>query len=400
MTPASRTALGPMLRAEAQIDLDAIRSSVAVLRARAGAASLMAVVKADGYGHGAVPAARAALDAGATWLGVAYLEEAQQLRGAGLEAPILLLAEPAPDVVADAVALGVDVAVGTAASLDAAATCGSGARVHLKVDTGLSRGGSRAEGWPALCAAAAAAQSTGGLTVIGVWSHLACADEPTHPSIERQVADFRDALEVASSYGLHPELRHLASSGGILARPDTHFDLVRAGISLYGISPGPAVGSAAELGLRPAMRLRARVALTKRVPAGTGVSYGHRHVTTHETTLALVPLGYADGVPRAAAGVAEVLLGGRRRVIAGTVCMDQFLVEVDDDRVAAGDEVVIFGPGDDGEPTADEWARSMATIGYEVVTRIGARVPRVYVGEGSLVPFGEGSLVPFGEGSP
>ena len=378
-----------MLRAEAQIDLDAIRSSVGVLRAKAGSASLMAVVKADGYGHGAVPAARAALDAGATWLGVAYLEEAQQLRKAGIDAPMLLLVEPAPDVIADAVALGVDVVVGTTASLETAVQLGSGARVHLKVDTGLSRGGSRAEGWPVLCAAAAAAQSAGALAVVGIWSHLACADSPTSPSINRQVADFRAALEVASSYGLRPELRHLASSGGILARPDTHFDLVRAGISLYGLSPGAAVGSAAELGLRPAMRLRARVALTKRVPSGTGVSYGHRHVTTRETTLALVPLGYADGIPRAAAGVAEVLLGGRRRVVAGTVCMDQFLVEVGDDSVAAGDEVVVFGPGDAGEPTAEEWARSMSTIGYEVVTRIGARVPRTYVNEGSPVPVDE-----------
>ncbi len=178
-------------------------------------------------------------------------------------------------------------------------------------------------------------------------------------------------------------MRHLASSGATLALPETHFDLVRPGISVYGLSPGPAVGTSASLGLRPAMRLRARVALTKQVPAGTGVGYGHRHVTSGETTLALVPLGYADGIPRAASGVGEIMVGGRRRVIVGAVSMDQVVVEVGEDMVAAGDEAVVFGPGDDGEPTADEWAQALGTIGYEVVTRIGPRVPRVYTGEGA-----------------
>jgi len=371
------------MRAVAQIDLDAIRTSVAVLRTRASSAALMAVVKADGYGHGAVPVARAALDAGATWLGVAFIEEAEQLRQAGIDAPVLLLVEPAPGVIARAAAIDVDVAVGSAASLQEAVTCDARARIHLKVDTGLSRGGATPDAWAALCAAAAQGQSDGVLDVVGVWSHLACADEPSHPSIDAQLGTYRHALDVASSVGIRPLLRHLASSGGILARPDTHFDLVRAGISVYGLSPGPAIPPAAIRGLRPAMRLSARVALTKRVPAGSGVSYGHRHVTTRETTLALVPIGYADGVPRAAANVAEVQLGGRRRRVAGTVCMDQFMVEVDDDAVAAGDEVLLFGPGDNGEPTADEWAQMISTIGYEVVTRIGVRVPRIYVGAGS-----------------
>ena len=378
---AGTTSAGVTLRAHARVDLDAVRDSVAFLVATARSAAVMAVVKADGYGHGAVPCARAALDAGAGWLGVAYVEEAQQLRAAGLTAPVLVLVEPPPGAVAAAAAAGVDVTVGTATALAEAAAAGDGTRVHLKVDTGLSRGGALGAEWPALCAAAAAAERDGRVDVVGVWSHLACADLPGHPSITAQLAAYRAALEVATSAGLRPQVRHLANSAATVSIPDARFDLVRPGIAVYGLSPSDALPAVSTRGLRPAMSLLARVALTKRVPAGTGVSYGHRYLTGAETTLALVPIGYADGIPRAASGAVQLLLGGRQRTIAGTVCMDQVVVDVGDDDVAAGDEVVLFGPGADGEPTVQDWARALGTIGYEVVTRVGARVPRVHVGE-------------------
>jgi alanine racemase len=213
-----------------------------------------------------------------------------------------------------------------------------------------------------------------------VWSHFARADAPTDQTVVGQVKVFREAVDVAERLGLRPELRHLANSAATLATPDAHFDLVRPGVSVYGLSPGPEVGDARELGLVPAMTLRASAALVKQVPAGSGVSYGHRYITPRDTTLALVPLGYADGIPRLATNTAEVLVGGRRRRIAGTVCMDQFVLDVEDDPVAAGDEIVLFGPGDRGEPTAQDWAEALGTINYEIVTRIGPRVRRRYVG--------------------
>ena len=232
-------------------------------------------------------------------------------------------------------------------------------------------------------AAAAKAEADGVVQVIGVWSHLAYADDPRHPTVAQQHRSFAEALEIAGAAGLAPTVRHLANSAATLALPDTHYDLVRPGIAVYGLSPGPRVGSSAELGLVPAMTLVSEVALTKRVPGGHGVSYGHRYTTERETTLALVPLGYADGVPRHLTNVGEVALAGVRYRIAGAVCMDQFVLDVGDAKVAAGDEVLLFGPGDNGEPTADDWADAIGTINYEIVSRIGARVPREYVGAGA-----------------
>ncbi|MBX6387594.1 MAG: alanine racemase [Frankia sp.] len=370
-------------RACAVVDLDAVRESTATLVARAGSAATMAVVKADGYGHGMVPCARAALEAGASWLGVAVLEEALALRAAGITAPVLAWLTAPGEPLPDAVAADVDLSASAEWALDeiaaAARAAGRPARVHLKADTGLGRAGAAAGDWPALCDAAAAHQAEGLLDVVGVWSHFAFADAPGHPTVQGQIGRFREAVDIAEKAGLRPQVRHLANSAATLVSPEAHFDLVRPGISVYGLSPGPDVGRSAELGLRPAMRLSARVALAKRVPPGQGVSYAHRHVTAAETTLALVPLGYADGVPRSATNLGEVLLAGRRRRIAGTVCMDQFVVDVGDDPVSAGDEVVLFGPGDDGEPTADDWAAALGTINYEIVTRIGSRVPRVHL---------------------
>ncbi len=374
------------LRAEAVVDLDAIRTSVATLTRHAGSAAVMAVVKADGYGHGMVPAARAALEAGATWLGVVLVEEAIALRDAGITAPVLVLMEPPPGAADLAVPRDIDLGTGTLAGLHAAAEAGSragrAARLHVKVDTGLSRGGATDDDWPALMAEAARLGLDGLVEVVGIWSHFVLADDPGHPTTHAQVARFREALDVADAFGVRPTLRHLANSAATLTLPEAHFDLVRPGIAVYGLSPVPATAAAA-FDLAPAMTLRARVALTKRVGAGTGVSYGHRYTTTGDATLALVPLGYGDGVPRAATNTADVLLAGKRRRISGTVCMDQFVVDVGDDAVSAGDEVVLFGPGTSGEPTAQDWAQALGTISYEIVTRVGSRVPRTYVGGGA-----------------
>jgi alanine racemase len=276
--------------------------------------------------------------------------------------------EPPPGAGAVAAAHHLDLGVGSLASLNDAVE--AGARVHLKVDTGLSRGGSVQ--WPDLVEAAVKSDAD----VVGVWSHLACADARGAPSNARQVAAFAEALDVAESAGLRPRLRHLANSAATLTMPDARYDLVRPGIAVYGLTPIPAEG----FGLRPAMTLRARVAMTKRVPAGTGVSYGHRYTTAADTGLALVPLGYGDGVARQATNTAEVWIGGRRRRISGTVCMDQFVVDIGDDEVEAGDVVVLFGTGEHGEPTAQEWADALGTISYEIVTRVAPRVPRTYVG--------------------
>ena len=372
------------VRAEARIDLDAIRANTEALCAHAPTAGLMAVVKADGYGHGAAQAARAALAGGAGWLGVAYPGEAAALRAAGITAPLLAwLISPGEDL-QQVLRTNVDLSVSDVAMLEhvvaQAHLAGVTARVHLKIDTGLSRAGATPRDWPDLVEVAAKAQAADAIVVAGVWSHFAYADSPDHPTVRAQLAVFGEALELAESRGVRPELRHIANSAATLTLPQAHFDLVRPGLSIYGLSPVPQLGAPGDYGLTPAMTLAAGVALTKRVPAGAGVSYGHRYHTTAETTLALVPLGYADGVPRSATNVGELLLGGRRRTISGTVCMDQFVVDVGDDAVTAGDEVLLFGPGSHGEPTAEDWAAATGTISYEIVTRIGARTPRVYTG--------------------
>ncbi|MFC7247472.1 alanine racemase [Catellatospora aurea] len=365
------------------VDLDAIRANVRTLRSSTSA-QVMAVVKGDGYGHGMIPAARAALSGGATWLGVCTLDEAFGLRDAGLSAPVLAWLWLPGQPVARAIAGDVDLSVASLSQLTAvtagAREAGRAARVHLKIDTGLSRGGAAAPEWPQLAEAAGKAQADGYAEVVGVWSHFACADAPGHETVDRQLAAFTDALGTAQRLGIEPQVRHLANSAATLTRPDTHFDLVRPGIAIYGLSPldDPAVRAT----LRPAMTARARVLLTKRLPAGQGVSYGHTYVTQRESTVALVPLGYADGVPRHASNSGPVLLNGGRFTVAGRVCMDQFVLDVGDAEVGEGDEVILFGSGDQGEPTADDWADAVGTINYEIVTRFGsARVPRVYRGD-------------------
>jgi alanine racemase len=370
-----------MWQAEIRVDLDAIRHNVALLRA-ATDAEVMTVVKADAYGHGMLPVARAALDAGASWLGVCTLDEALALRAGGITAPVLawLLVPGLP--LHRGVEAGVDLSTSSTGLLaelvTAARTAGRPARIHLKLDTGLNRGGAKPADWAELVEAAAKAQADGLVEVVGVWSHFAYADAPSHATVDAQLACFRDGLATAARLGLRPRWRHLANSAATLTRPDTHFDLVRTGIATYGLSPVPGQ----RFGLRPAMTVRARVLIAKRVPAGEGVSYGHTYITSRDTTLAVVPLGYADGIPRHASNLGPVLLAGRQRRVAGRVCMDQIVLDCGDDPVSAGDVAVLFGPGGAGEPTADDWADAIGTINYEIVTRMSAvRVPRVYAGE-------------------
>jgi alanine racemase len=362
---------------QALVDLGAITANVTALCELVRGSQVMAVVKADGYGHGMVPAARAVLAGGASWLGVADIAEAVTLRRSGITAPVLcLMAFGEPD---DAITHDIDLSAGSAGFVTkvaaAAGRAGVPARLHLEADTGLSRGGATPAGWLRLVDAALDAQARGLLRVVGLWSHFACADMPGHPSVAAQLAAFTDAVAAAEKAGVTPEVRHIANTAAGLTVPASRFDLVRFGGAVYGLSTLP---GGAPPWLRPAMTLSARLALVKRVPAGTGVSYGYRYVTDRETTLGLVPLGYADGVPRAAAGLSLVSARGRRWPIAGTVCMDQFVIDFGDEPVAAGDEVVLFGPGDDGEPTAQEWGEALGTISYDLATGVGARVPRSY----------------------
>ena len=370
-------------RAEAVVDLDAIAHNVRVLDAAAGAAGVMAVVKADGYGHGAAATARTALAAGAVELGVATVDEALELRAAGITAPVLSWLHTPDEDFAAALTGDVQLAVSSprhlAAVLAATRATGRAAVVSLKVDTGLNRNGVSAVELDETLVALARAQAQDAITLRGVFSHLARADEPTHPVVDAQAARLREVLVTAARHGLVPEVVHLANSAATLTRPDLAFDLVRPGIAVYGLSPVPPLG---DLGLRPAMTLRARVALVKRVATGQGVSYGHVWTAREDTTVALLPVGYADGVPRGLSTRFDVLLGGQRRPVVGRVCMDQLLVDCGPDGggVAEGDTAVLFGPGGGGEPRAQDWADTLDTLHYEVVTGVRGRVVRSHVG--------------------
>jgi alanine racemase len=373
--------------AQVVVDLGAIRHNVGRLRELVSegnpAPQLMVVVKADGYGHGMLPVARAARAAGAAWLGVATGAEALALREAGDSGRVLCwLAAPGADF-APLVEAGVDVAAYSVAQLGeivrSAVQMGHLARVQLKFDTGLSRGGAPRSEWESLVTAARAAEREGTIRVTGVWSHLACSDEPEHPANAAQVAAFGEACALAEEAGLDPEVRHLANSAGALLLPETRHTLVRLGIAVYGLSPAPDVVGAEEIGLVPAMAVSGTVVLAKELAAGDGVSYGHTFVADRPMRVALVPMGYGDGIPRHASSTAEVLVGGARGRVLGRICMDQFVVEA---RAGdAGDEVVLFGTGSRGEPTATDWARWCGTINYEIVTRMGGRQTRSWVGD-------------------
>lgn len=364
----------------AEIDLGAIRANVATLAGLAAPARLLAVVKADGYGHGAVPVARAALEGGARWLGVAVAEEGCELRAAGIDAPVLVLSEPTAESAPALVASSLTPVVCSVAGIEAvakavAATAAGPHPVHLKVDSGMHRLGCDPGAAGEL---ARAIDAHAELVLEGVCTHFAVADEPGNDFTDRQLAAFVAVLDELKREGLRPPLVHAANSAATVARADTHFDLVRTGIAIYGIPPSPAL--AGRVPLAPAMSLRARVASVKEVRAGDRVSYGLRYRLERDGRVAVVPIGYADGVPRGL-GLAggEVLLGGKRRRIAGVVTMDQTIVDVEDDPVEVGDEVVLIGAQGDEAITADEWAARVDTIAYEIVCGIGPRVPRRYV---------------------
>ncbi|MGZ6954055.1 MAG: alanine racemase [Acidimicrobiia bacterium] len=363
-----------------EIDLGAVRDNVAALVRFAAPAQVLAVVKADGYGHGAVPIARAALEAGATWLGVALVEEGVELRHAGIGGPVLVLSEPAPEAAAAVVEHDLTPVVYTAGGIDSLAKAvvdlGTDVTVpvHLKVDTGMHRVGASPE--EAVALAQRVIERTE-LDLGGVCTHLAVADEPDDPYTAEQLVRFRAVLADLEAAGVRPPLVHAANSAGLLAFPDARFDLARVGIAIYGIPPVPELAGRVEL--RPALSLKARVSHVKHHDAGSRLSYGLRYRLERDAWIATVPIGYADGVPRNLAAVGgEVVIGGRRHPVAGTVTMDQLMVDVGDDAVAVGDEVVLIGRQGDAEVTAQEWAERLGTIPYEIVCGIGPRAPRRY----------------------
>jgi alanine racemase len=371
--------------ASADIDLAAFRANIAALQAAVGGQTqLMVVVKADGYGHGMLACAREARVAGVGWLGVATPSEALRLREAGDTGRVLAWLYGVDDDLTPLVAADVDVSVQSVDQVwritAAAATVERPARVHLKFDTGLSRNGAAEVDWPELCAAAAEAEEAGAIEVVGVWSHLAAADEPGHASVPIQLAAFQRAYELARAAGLEPSLRHLGNSAAALVVPEARLDLVRVGIAAYGIDPAPGIAALAGVALAPVMTLRAQLVNVKDIAVGAGVSYGWTWIADRATTVGLVPLGYGDGIPRHAGNRAAVGLAGERAPVRGRICMDQFVVDLGLGATAdPGAEVVLFGDGRDGAPTAAEWAMWCDTIGYEIVTRIGARVPRRYL---------------------
>jgi alanine racemase len=378
VTPISLT---PGVLAEAVVDLGAIAHNVRVLREHAGGAQVMAVVKADGYGHGATRVARTALAAGAAELGVATVDEALALRADGITAPVLAWLHPPGIDFGPALLADVEIAVSAVRQLDevldAVRRTGRTATVTVKVDTGLNRNGVAPAHYPAMLAALRQAVAEHAIRLRGLMSHMVFADQPDNPVNDVQARRFRDMLAQARDDGLRFEVVHLANSSATMSRPDLAFDVVRPGIAVYGLSPVPQLG---DMGLIPAMTVKCAVALVKSIRAGESVSYGHTWTAQRDTNLALLPIGYADGVFRSLGGRLEVLINGRRRPGVGRICMDQFVVDLGPGQpdVAEGDEAILFGPGATGEPIAQDWADLLGTIHYEVVTSPRGRITRTY----------------------
>jgi alanine racemase len=362
------------MRAEAIVDLSAIKHNVEHLKKTAGT-KLLAVVKADAYGHGLVPVAKAALSAGADYLGVALLEEAIALREAGIKAPILAwLVQPGSDF-KKAIELDIELAAASLKALSeiSAASVGKKAKVHLEVDTGMTRGGFLNE-WDQL-----SAEHLNNIDLVGIFSHFARADEPGEKQNEHQLARFNEMVATVHSLGFTKVIRHLSNSAAALKDIAASFDMVRTGIAMYGLSPDvQTLGSSQSLGLRPAMQLRAALYLVKDVPAHSPVGYGATESTPRDTKLGVVAMGYADGIPRIAHDAGIWSPSGKSPII-GRVSMDQFVIDLGPiSNLASGDWVVIFGNGSHGEYTADDWGAASGSINYEIVTRIGPRVPRIY----------------------
>jgi alanine racemase len=359
------------------VDLRAIAANTRLFASRTRA-GVMAVVKADGFGHGSAEAARTALANGATWLGVTSIAEALALREAGLAAPILSWLNPVDADFGVALAAGIDLAVPSlrhlSAVMCAATATGRRARVHLQLDVGMARDGAEPAEWPRLCQAAFRGEQRGVLTVVGLMGHLGCAGIPADPCNEAGRASFARGLETARAAGLRPAVRHLAATAATLTDPRTHHTLCRIGAGLVGIDPSRTTR------LHPGLTLTAPVVAVRRVRAGSPVGYGHSWTAPADTTLGLLPVGYADGLPRAASGQAEVMLRGRRCPVVGLISMDQTVVDLRSQQVHLGETATVFGPGTSGEPTVADWADWAGTIEHEIVTGIGARVRRQVIG--------------------
>lgn len=367
---------------EAVIDLDALTQNVRHLVQTIDVDHVLIVVKADAYGHGMIPCAKAAVNGGATWLGVADVDEAMALRTAGIVVPILAWLHAPDETFVPAIAKDITLGLSSVAQLEAAARAATQtdrqARVHLKLDTGLSRNGASALEWPEFFAKALELEQAGSIVVEGIFSHLSNTSEADDDA----AGDVFDAgVVLARKTGLKPTLIHLAASSTALSNPKVRYNMVRLGITAYGVSPFTS-RTPAELGLTPVMTLRSRVIASRWVEAGVGISYDYTSRTTARSHLALIPLGYAEGIPRQASNRGPIVIGNQRYVVAGRVAMDQFIVNTGDTEVPVGTEVVIFGDPQFGHPSVQDWAEAADTIGYEIVTRIGGRVQRRFVGLG------------------
>ena len=371
-----------MHRAIVEVDLAAITANVKKIL-KSTQTSVMAVVKADGYGHGRVEVAHAALSAGALWVGVALLEEAISLRTHGISSPLIAWLTPPHEDFDIALKHDIDLSVSSYETLNAIVEAGKRTgilpRIHIEVDTGMTRGGVLG-GFEEFISEISELSERGQIDVVGFWTHFARADEPRSDFNQKQLKEFERKLTYAESHGVRPRLVHCANSAAALTNPDSYYNMLRLGIAMYGLSPDvKTMGSSADLGLLPAMTVKAELQLVKDVPAGSAVGYGGSAITERGTKIGVVAMGYADGIPRTANNLAGVFVAGKRAPLLGRVSMDQFVVDLGESSEAkTGDQVIVFGPGLHGEYTADDWGSASGTINYEIVTRIAARVPRLY----------------------
>ena len=371
-----------MSRASAEISLLAIADNLKLIKSKTNA-QVLAVVKADAYGHGLIQVGKAAENAGADWLGTALLEEGITLRNSGMKIPIISWLTPLGEDFKAAINLDIDLSISSTELLNEIVLAGKSVkkipRIHVEVDTGMSRGGV-GDDWQLFLAELSKAVAANEINIVGIWSHFARADEPDEVMNGEQLAVFEDRIKSASAAGIKADFIHIANSASSLTNNGAHKNIIRWGIGLYGLSPDlNNLGDSKSLNLKPAMRLKAKLHLVKAVKAGVSVGYGGTAITKSDTKLGVVTLGYADGIPRNANNLAGVFVGGKRATIIGRVSMDQFVVDLGSNSLAkTGDEVIVFGDGAGGEYTADEWAKASGTINYEIVTRIGSRVPRIY----------------------
>jgi alanine racemase len=374
-----------MSRAVAEVDLQAIKNNLTLIKSKTSA-QVLAVVKADGYGHGLIPVSKAAIEAGADWLGTALLEEAIELRKNGIKVPIIAWLTPCGEDFKEAINLDIDLSISSLEVLTEIVTAGEQLkklpRVHIEIDTGMSRGGI-GDDWKVFALECSGLIKENKLEVVGIWSHFARADEPLEKMSQEQLLVFSNMVTELKNLGIEPKFLHIANSAAALTLKDSHKSIIRWGIGLYGLSPDiNNLGDSKSFNLQPAMKLKAKLNLVKTVKAGATVGYGASAIVTHDTKLGVVAIGYADGIPRNANSSAGVWVAGKRAPLIGRVSMDQFVVDLGATSLAkTGDEVIVFGNGNQNEYTVDEWAKACGTINYEIVTRIGPRVPRIYTRE-------------------